>query len=333
MLSTNLSKKSLLSKIGASALCGIFALSLSIPTAAFAAAETDAADAAVESEVRDGWSGSFAFATKSISIPKGVQVPLEPIFNPEVSPSSTQPSHVDYGVISGGDIAKVTKHGGYFTATATGDVEVKAVFVKGEMPEPNPNPDGTPVFPDGEVLGTPAILKITVTSSETYGFQGGRNAIKLITTEQGALTGYASYNNVAYTPVSGGTVYLNSATDINNQEGKLTAYGEGANAAYYFTIQMTNGFRTYNSPEKFAEINAYQVSFQKTGSDNQEYLNETNSGALTVVKTDMTNKTIVFKLMKSAIQNGSGTLTFDSGFRGNNASNTLGTPVSFTFSA
>lgn len=228
-------------------------------------------------------------------------------------PENLEGMHMDFKVTSGTSVGSVNKHSGLFTALAPGEATVTAYLVEGDKPSSG---TGNQANPDGDVLAQNS-LEVTVTNAIEYGFQGADITIKMQGTTLGDYEN--AYSSVSYVSGDAETGYVNSL-------GTLTADGD----YYYFTVEMTNGFRDYNTPELFAARNANNVVLST--SDGNSPLNASNTGDLTVVYTDQNSKTIAFAIAKSAlVDQGEGSLVFESGFKGNNNNNSLGTTVTFDF--
>lgn len=228
-------------------------------------------------------------------------------------PENLEGMHMDFKVTSGTSVGSINKHSGLFTALASGEATVTAYLVEGDKPSSG---TGSQANPDGDVLAQNS-LEVTVTNAIEYGFQGADITIMMQSTTLGDYEN--AYSSVSYVSGDAETGYVDNL-------GTLTADGD----YYYFTVEMTNGFRDYNTPELFAARNANNIKVLDSDGYDVAVLNADNTGLLTVYATNHNSKTFTLRMAKNGAPS-NGQLLFLDGFKGNNNDNSLGTTVAFDF--
>lgn len=198
--------------------------------------------------------------------------------------------------------ASVNKHSGVLTTTSEGTATVIVNLVSGAKPSQN---SGNPCT-GFTVLDTETFM-VSATVSSAYTYQGVNNAIKMTDPSVGTFSG-------------------NNTDGWTNQLGAISAASDGW---YYFTVQMTSGFKNNNTADLFAGINDGNVKVKDSNNSVLATLDALNSGDVRVASVDNDTKTVVIKVASSIVSSGGNKLVFETGFRGNNVSNTLGTTVTF----
>ena len=247
-------------------------------------------------------------AVQTTQLPVAVEAGNEVNLTPMFSVNDTNGTwHVDYKITStdGTQYGSVNKHSGIFTGlAATPDdttVTVTAYLQRGPAPTGNKN------NPCSEAYLSKASLTVEVTPTTTYGFQGTDNAVKMITP---TVTSYSG-------SVAAG--YKNITSPVVNKDGY-----------YYFTFETIAGFRTYNTPEKYADYNKGNISV--TNALGVSYtLNGDNTGEITISDVNVNAQQITVKVAASAMPGARGTLNLSKNLKANNASRVLGADLAFQF--
>ncbi len=241
-------------------------------------------------------SGSITATASEVSAYVGAQVDMSGYFTESATGGDGQ-WHVDYKVTDG-SAATINKHSGVLTPTAEGTVTVTAYLTGISTPVKNPsNPC--------EETTVSASTVVNVSASSTYGYQGSKLGIKMTSPTVSSFSG-------------------------SNADGWVNvAKGASATDGYYnYTIQLNNGFKNYYTADLFAGINAGNIELRDAAGNVSSTLSSKNTGDVKITSVDVDSKTIVVSV--SAAATSATQLVFTSGFRGNNANNTLGTTVAFT---
>lgn len=245
--------------------------------------------------------GSISANATTVNAHVGTQVEMADYFDWSAS-GGDGAWHVDYKVTDGSG-ATVNKHSGILTPTAEGSVVVTAYLTGIETPTGNKN---NPCNSDEAKCS--ATVTVSVAAADAYGYQGNKNSIKMTSP---AVASYAGSNSEGWKNVLSG-----SSSTISGDY-------------YHFTVAMTNGFKNYNTALSFAGINAGMIQMTDGVDSASATLNVLNAGDLYIASVDNDSKTIDVAVAKSKVSLGTTKLVFNSGFRGNNANNTLGTTVTF----
>lgn len=242
---------------------------------------------------------SIAATCDEIYVVMGSQTNMSNYFNPDPQ-GGDQVSHVDYKITSGDDIASINKHTGMLTATSTGQVVVTAYLTGIATPTGNKNnPCVTTSVSD--------TITVNITSTSTYGYQGVGNTIKMTSP---SVESFSGNNTTGWTNI-------------------LEASSPASDDCYYFTIEMTNGFKDYNTALSFAGINAGNIYVQNANGTSTTSLAANNQSDVFIESVNNTTKTVEVGVDKSLVTAAGTKLVFASGFRGNSPSNTLGTTITF----
>lgn len=211
--------------------------------------------------------------------------------------------HYDYVVTSGTDIT-VNKHTGVVTAssvTADTTATVTVYLMSENAPTGN---NGKPCT--GFTILDQETVTVNVTASNTYGYQGNSMTLKMTSPTVSSFSG----NNT-----SGWTNQLAASTPVDGY--------------YYFTVKLSNGFKSYNTAALFANRNAGNVTISDSAGSTSYSLATDNSGYVTIDSVDTNTKTVTVKVSSDVVTTGDTRLTFSSAFCGNNSTNTLGTTITF----
>jgi hypothetical protein len=259
----------------------------------------------------DATSGTIKATTDYVKVKVGEQAQLNKCVSYSVSPYNGD-CHLDYAVTSGTAYGMVNKHSGVFTGSAVGTCVVTVYLIAGLNPggTGSGSGGGTSAAPDGTVLAQ-CTITVDVAAAAAYGYQGGTNAIMM-----------TSPAVVSFT--QDGSTYKNDLGELSSSDGY-----------YYFTILTSAGFRNYNTPALFADVNAGNVVLLSgdSGTSQIAALQKDNTGNLTIYSVDHDTRTVVVRVAQAAIGSGDARLTFLPGFRGNNASSILDATVYFLFDA
>lgn len=244
--------------------------------------------------------GSITPSSTSLSVVAGSQTDLSKLFTYKTE-GGDGVCHIDYKV-TGGSGATVNKHSGVLTANSVGDVVVTAYLTGVAQPQ------GVKDNPcDSTEAKASSSINIKITESSTYGWQGiGGNSIKITSPEVTSVGG---------SDTEGWTNYLAASSPVDGY--------------YDFTISMNNGFKSYDGADEFAALNAGNVTLKKTDGTLISTLSASNDGGVVISEANSTNKTVTVSVSQELVSSGNVQLVFGAGFRGNNASNVLGTTVAF----
>lgn len=245
----------------------------------------------------DATQSSVAVSTDQvINVTAGSQVDMTGYFKANAVSDDGQ-YHMDYKVTDGSG-ASINKHSGLLTATAEGTVTVTAYLTGIAQPQGiKDNPCNSNAVSNS--------VTVKVNAANAYGYQGVKNTI-MITSP--SVTAFSGSNEKGWT----NTLSASTPTD----------------GYYMFTVKMNNGFKNYNTPALFAARNAGNITLG-IGGATVASLNGDNTGEIIIDSVDSDSKTVVVKVAADYVVPGMTELVFGEGFVGNNASNTLGTTVSF----
>lgn len=244
----------------------------------------------------EGW--DISFNNQTVTVEAGQQVDMSTYIKgtPTVPPGDT--GHVDYFIDPASSLASINKHTGILTANGAGTVTVKACLVKGEAKQVQ----GL----CGEEMAY-ATKDVTITAApDEYGFQGGSNAIHMLSPEVDIFSGNLQ---------SG---FVNRIYEANSIGGYV-----------YFTYETTTGFTNYDSPEAYTKINSGQITLTANGKTYS--LGDPDQAILTVSSLDSAHNQVTVRVAATYAKINSGTLTFHPDLRGNSDKRFLETTVSFNF--
>lgn len=249
-------------------------------------------------------SGSFTLSSTALEVTSGSTGDVSSLVSSvSVSPGGSD-YHFDYVAADGTTAFTVNKHSGALTASSVSENTTGTVTVyllAGSAPTGN---SGKPCT-DYTVLSSQTVT-VTVAASSTYGYQGNNMTMKMTSP---AVTSYSGSNSTGWVNV----LAAQTPTD----------------GYYSFTVKSSSGFKKYNTATLFASLNAGNVAVKDALGQTQATLAQNNTGDLVIDSVDNDTKTIQLKVASSIITTGNSRLVFESGFHGNNASNTLGTTVAF----
>lgn len=241
---------------------------------------------------------SIAIRNQAATVEAGQQLDMNDFINLS---RSTLPDvyHFDFMIEPSSSSASINKHSGILTANAAGTVTVNIYLIGSAIPT-----EGVKGLCDTSLAQASKEVTITTPVSE-YGFQGGSNAIKMISP---TVTSYSG--DLA-------TGYTNTIDEAPETDGYV-----------YFTYQTTTGFTRWATPERYTERNAGNISV-KLG--NTTYTLGENQNVLSVSSVDQTNQQITLRVATTGLSSQTGTLTFDAGLCGNSDTRLLETTVTFNF--
>lgn len=249
--------------------------------------------------------GTFTLDATSVEVTSGTTANLQTLLKP--TPNSDLDGdeyHFDYVAATGTTAFTVNKHSGVLTASTVGaDTTgyVTVYLLAGDTPTSN---NGKPCT--GFTVLSSQVVTVDVKTSSTYGYQGNSMTMKMTSP---TVTSYSGSNSTGW---------------VNNLDASTPSSGY-----YNFTVKLSSGFKSYNTALAFAGINAGNVTVTDGLGSNLATLNNTNTGNLIISSVDNDTKTVNLQVASSIVTAGDTQLVFGSGFRGNNASNTLGTTITF----
>ncbi len=249
--------------------------------------------------------GTFTLDATSVEVTSGTTANLQTLLKP--TPNSDlngDEYHFDYVAATGTTAFTVNKHSGVLTASTVGaDTTgyVTVYLLAGNTPTGN---NGKPCT--GFTILSSQVVTVDVKTSSSYGYQGNSMTMKMTSP---TVTSYSGNNTSGW---------------VNTLAASTPSSGY-----YNFTVKLSSGFKSYNTALAFASINAGNVTVKNALGITQATLAAGNTGNLIIDSVDNDTKTVNLKVASSIVTAGNSRLVFGSGFRGNNASNTLGTTIAF----
>lgn len=249
--------------------------------------------------------GTFTLDATSVEVTSGTTVDLSTLLNPTPNADlDGNEYHFDYVASTETTAFTVNKHSGVLTASTVSEDTTGSVTIyllDGNTPTKN---SGKPCT--GFTVLSSQVVTIDVTTSSTYGYQGNSMTMKMTSP---TVTSYSGSNSTGWV----------------NSLGSISAADDGY---YYFTVKLSSGFQTYNTPASFAKLNEDNIVL-KNSTGTIATLTKDNDTAVQVYSTDHSSKTVQVRVLASAVTGSNVQLVFQADFHGNNASNTLGCPIAF----
>lgn len=271
-------------------------------------------DEGIQTNAVDDW--TVTFKDESASVVVGQQIDMDDLIDlDKTGAPSGFTYHIDWFIVDDSgtlvtstDVASINKHSGILTGSAPGTVTVRASLIQYGPQQKQGLCGEVKAYADKTVT-------VTAPPAE-YGFQGGSNAIKMIsptvTSFSGSMDDGFYTNTINSAPISGGYVY--------------------------FTVESTAGFKVNGQPgdsaaviSHYLAINGNNVTLMSGGSSWS--LGDTTQAVLTISSIDADNNRVTFRVADSFLANHTGTLTFSENLQGNNANRKLGVEVTFDFHA